>query len=118
MTRRIVGVGEVKMADGDARIESSIGCIGNWKKAGPAYEIPYESLYGKKVKNLITAGRCISADDEVWDLTRVIPTCAVTGEAAGIAAALTDDFASLPIAVLQSALQEKGVKLHLNELIS
>jgi len=28
----------------------------------------------------------------MWDITRVIPSCAVTGQAAGAAAAITDDF--------------------------
>ena len=117
MTRRIAGVKEVRCCDGDKYVESSVGCFGNWHKAGPAYEVPYESLYGRRVKNLITAGRCSAADQEAWDLTRVIPVCAVTGEAAGIAAAMTDDFASLPVKQLQDVLEAKGVKLHLKELI-
>jgi len=33
--------------------------------------------YGSKVKNLIKAGRNISACDAMWDVTRVIPVCAV-----------------------------------------
>lgn len=117
MTRRIVGVDEVRFCDGDRYIDSSIGCIGIWYEPGPAYEIPYGSLYGGKVKNLITAGRCTAADDEAWDLTRVIPTCAVTGEAAGIAAAMTDDFAALPVEKLQAELMKKGVKLHVKDMI-
>lgn len=117
MTRQVAGVGMLRIEDGDKYIESSVGCFGNWHKAGPAYEVPYESLYGPKVKNLITAGRCTAADVDAWDLTRVIPVCAVTGEAAGIAAAMTDDFASLPVEKLQAALAAKGVKLHLKDMI-
>lgn len=117
MTRRIAGVEEVRFCDGDQYIESSIGCIGIWYKAGPAYEIPFGSLHGEKVKNLICAGRCTAADDEAWDLTRVIPTCAVTGEAAGIAAAMTDDFPALDVKKLQEKLVEKGVRLHVKDLI-
>lgn len=117
MTRRIVGVDEVRFCDGDKYLETSVGCIGIWYEAGPAYEIPYGSLYGKKVKNLITAGRCTAADDKAWDLTRVIPTCAVTGEAAGIAASMTDDFAVLPVEKLQAELVARGVKLHVKDMV-
>lgn len=115
MTRRIVGVEDFHYDDREKRIESSVGCIGEWHKRGGGYEVPYGSLFGRKIKNLITAGRITSADDAGWDLTRVIPACAVTGEAAGVAAAMTDDFASLDVAVLQSKLREKGVLIHLDE---
>lgn len=37
----------------------------------------------------------------MWDISRVIPACAVTGEAAGTSAAITDDFDNLDIVVLQ-----------------
>ncbi len=52
----------------------------------------------------------------MWDITRVIPCCAVSGQAAGTAAALTDDFAMLSISELQKELGSVGVKLHLNEI--
>ena len=115
MTRRIVGLEDFHYDDTEKRIESSIGCIGDWHKRGGGYEIPYGSLFGRKIKNLITAGRITSTDDAGWDLTRVIPACAVTGEAAGVAAAMTDDFASLPVETLQNKLREKGVLIHLDE---
>ena len=115
MTRRIVGVEDFIYANVEQRVESSIGCIGNWHKCGGGHEIPYGSLFGKKIKNLITAGRITSTDDAGWDLTRVIPACSVTGEAAGVAAAMTDDFASLDVTLLQNKLREKGVLIHLDE---
>ena len=34
------------------------------------------------------AGRCIGAEGLAWEICRVIPTAAMTGEAAGVAAAL------------------------------
>ena len=115
MTRRVVGYEDFRYDDREQRVESSIGCIGDWHKCGGGYEIPYGSLFGKKIKNLITAGRITSADDKGWDLTRVIPACAVTGEAAGVACAMTDDFASLDVSALQQKLREKGVLIHLDE---
>ena len=52
----------------------------------------------------------------MWDITRVIPDCAVTGEAAGLAAAISDDFGKLDVSVLQQRLRENGVKLHLKDV--
>ena len=116
MTRRIVGGYAMDTADDRKEFEDSVGMISNWKKRGPVYEVPFRALYGSKVKNLITAGRNISATDAMWDVTRVIPVCAVTGEAAGVAAALTDDFGALDVSVLQKKLADGGVKLFYDQL--
>lgn len=116
MTRRVAGVTELDEPDGEVRYEDSIGLIGNWRRRGPVYEIPYSCLYGRKIQNLITAGRCISTTDTMWDQTRVIPACAVTGEAAGLAAAMTDSFAVLSVPELQKQLRGRGIPLHQNEL--
>ena len=97
-------------SDDRKSFEDSIGMIGNWKKRGPIYKVPFRALYNTKVGNLITAGRNISANDAMWDVTRVIPACAVTGEAAGVAA-MTDDFRGVDIAELQNRLKVQGVKL-------
>lgn len=113
MTRRLVGVCEMTTENEGKKEESSIGIISNWKTRGPVYEVPYESLYGKKIKNLCAAGRCISVSDEMWDISRVIPCCAVTGEAAGTAAAMTGDFSALDICALQNRLEKNGVMLHI-----
>lgn len=112
MTRRIVGSYTMSTSDDRKTFEDSIGMIGNWKKRGPIYEVPFRALYNTKVSNLITAGRNISANDAMWDVTRVIPACAVTGEAAGVAAAMTDNFAILKIEELQNKLMQAGVILH------
>ena len=116
MTRRIVGGYTMETSDDRKEFEDSIGMIGNWKKRGPVYEVPFRALYGSKVKNLITAGRNISTCDAMWDVTRVIPVCAVTGEAAGVAAAMTDDFGTLSVDKLQKKLTDNGVKLFYQEL--
>lgn len=116
MTRRIVGVDTFDVANDKVHMPESVGLISNWRKKGPVYEVPFGCLYGKKIKNLITAGRCVSSADSSWDIMRVIPCCSVTGEAAGAAAAMTDDFAGLDVASLQKYLSEKGVLLHINEL--
>ena len=116
MTRRIVGEYEMTAADDHAYFEDSVGMVGNWKQRGPIYEIPFRALYSKEVKNLITAGRCISTDETLWDAMRVIPCCAVTGQAAGTAAALSEDFSTLDVKELQAVLQNRGVVLHEKDL--
>jgi hypothetical protein len=47
---------------------------------------------------------------------RVIPCCAVTGQAAGIAAAISDDFTTLNVNKLQNLLRDNGVVLHEKDL--
>jgi hypothetical protein len=112
MSRRIVGATTQQLTSDRKAIEDSVGMCGDWRKRGPVFELSYRTLYGAQVKNLITAGRTISVTDELWDVTRVIPPCAVTGEAAGTAAAMTDDFTGLDVAELQRKLEEQGVRLH------
>ena len=116
MTRRIVGEYEMAHTELHTYFEDSIGMVSNWKKRGPVYEVPFRTLYSKEVKNLICAGRCTSVNETLWDVMRVIPCCAVTGQAAGTAAAMTDDFTALDIGALQQKLQANGVVLHEKDL--
>ena len=111
MTRKINGLYDIDMSDEGKHFEDSVGVIADWRKVGPVVELPFRCLYGKDVKNLITAGRCISCTQKMWEITRVIPACAVSGEAAGAAAAMTDDFASLNVKKLQAYLTSKGVMI-------
>lgn len=116
MTRRVDGLYTLDDTEMFKSFEDSIGMVSDWRKAGPVYEIPFRCLYGEKIKNLITCGRCISVTDDMWDITRVIPDCSVTGEAAGTAAALSDDFGAMDVKLLQNKLQENGVRLHLADV--
>jgi hypothetical protein len=120
MSRRIVGAGEADISSDRRRVDDSIGMTGDWRKRGPVFELPWQTLWGYEASNLLAAGRAISVTDELWDVTRVIPPCAVTGQAAGTAAAIAAreqaaggvDFASLDVRALQSALEQDGVVLH------
>lgn len=116
MTRRINGVFELGENHTDMHFDDSIGMIGSWRKSGPVIEIPYTCLYGKEIKNLVCAGRCISSSGNMWDLTRVIPACAVTGQAAGTAAAFGVDFEEVNMAKLQEKLVKDLVVLHISDL--
>ena len=70
------------------------------------YGIPYRSLYSKNIRNLMFAGRNISASHLAFSTTRVMATCGVIGQAAGTAAALAVEYGILPADVLA----------HINEL--
>ena len=117
MTRRIIGDYTLTYDEMHKRFDDSIGMVSDWRKRGPIFEVPFATLFNSSVKNLIMAGRCTSVDDELWDVMRVIPCCAVTGQAAGIAASMTDDFASIDIAELQRKLEAYGVVLHEDSVI-
>ena len=117
MTRKIVGEYILSDREEHCYFEDSIGMVSNWKKRGPIYEVPFRTLYNSKVKNLIFAGRCTSVNEAMWDIMRVIPCCAVTGQAAGTAAAMTDDFSELDVKELQNILKKSGVILHEKEIL-
>ena len=115
-TRRIEGVSTLNKDDEGQYFDDSIGCAGDWRKAGKIYEIPYGTLISPNAKNIFAAGRIISSADDAWEVTRVIPVAAMTGEAAGLAAALATesdlDVNEVDIGVLQNRLRENGVIIH------
>jgi ribulose 1,5-bisphosphate synthetase/thiazole synthase len=115
MTRRLNGETVLQHEDAHRWFDDTIGLTGDWRKAGPVFALPYKSLIGVANKNLVTAGRCISSAGQAWDVTRVIPTCSVTGEAAGTAAAMSaqleEGFRGLNVPELQSQLVSQGVLL-------
>ena len=112
MTRRLVGRYTQDVSEYRAHYSDTVGIYPNWRRRGPVYELPLSVLYGNEIKNLLAAGRCISVTDAMWDVTRVIPVCAVTGEAAGAASVVSDDFATADIGRIQQYLRESGVLLH------
>lgn len=116
MTRRLDGLSTLAKSQSFTAFDDSIGMIGSWRERGPVYEIPMSSLCSKEIKNLSACGRCFSVDEPMWDISRVIPSCAVTGQAAGTAAAMTDDLHALNIRALQNKLVADGVKLHIADL--
>lgn len=61
-----------------------------------SYTIPYRSYYSKNIKNLMMAGRNISASKNAMSSTRVMGTCAIGGQAVGTAAAMCVKYNCLP----------------------
>jgi hypothetical protein len=97
-----------------AKFEDVIGYSGTYANA-PEFQIPYGCLIPAKLENLLAAGRCVSAEFLVADTLRLIPVCWVTGQAAGVAAALSVKDRCRPrqvnIARLQNLLRQQGAFL-------
>lgn len=96
----------------------SVGVAADWRSvSSPAWETPYGALLPETVRGILAAGRCIDASGDAWEVFRVIPAAAMTGEAAGTAAAMASergiDPADLPVADLQKKLQQNGGILHI-----
>lgn len=64
---------------------------------GESYGIPYRCLAVKGIKNLLTAGKCICTDRYMQSSVRVMPGCYITGQAAGVAAAVVSGGASCDV---------------------
>ena len=54
----------------------------------PPYQIPFRCLVARDGRNLLMAGRCMSADQLALSSARVTTTCSMLGQAAGIGAAM------------------------------
>lgn len=84
-------------------------------KPGEHYGIPYRSIIVKGFDNLLVAGKCVSADQVIQSSIRIMPGCFVTGQAAGMAAALAAKLdcstRDLPILMLQNSLASIGAFL-------
>ena len=118
--RRIVGRASLSDGDDHTRFEDSVGLVADWRISGPVWEIPYGALVPGGVKGLLAAGRCISSEGDAWEVTRVIPACALTGEAAGVAAAISVREGAFPDeidpAAVQRGMRERGIPLHLEDV--
>lgn len=118
-TRRINGFHTCTPEDYFCHFEDSIGITGDWRRIGPVIEIPYGSIIDTKLTNVLAGGRITASTGDAWELTRCIPPAAVTGEAAGIAAAMAIrkncSVQQVPIKELQEKIQEKGGFIHMDD---
>ena len=117
---RIKGKTPILPGEAGAVKADSVGVAADWRSVSlPAWETPYGALLPETVRGILAAGRCIDASGDAWEVFRVIPAAAMTGEAAGMAAAMASergiDPADLPVADLQKELQRNGVILHISD---
>ena len=125
-TRKIAAVYNMTANDvaEQGRFEDSIGIFPEFidgygtlvlPTTGRYYQIPYRTLLPKKVENLIAAGRITGGDKTSHASTRNMMCCTVTGQAAGVAAALSSrlnkNLDKVPLAELKKALEKQDVRL-------
>lgn len=90
MTRKIVGRETVLNCNENKQIPHAVGAAPDWRSAGRVWQIPYGALIPEKIDGLLTAGRIIAAEDgDAWNVCRVIPVAALTGQLAGKSASLS-----------------------------
>ena len=125
-TRKIIGRYELTEHDvtNQARFEDSIGIFPEFidgygililPTTGRYYQIPFGILVPQKVENLLIAGRCVAGDKISHASVRSMMCCAVTGQGAGVAAALSVkdgvNVGEVNVQRLQKELQRQGVRL-------
>ncbi|MBK7930766.1 MAG: FAD-dependent oxidoreductase [Bryobacterales bacterium] len=130
-SRRIVGDYMLKQGDLENAVPfADAVCIGGWPlddhppggfdrvnlppntsiRTKEVYHIPLRSLYSKNVSNLMMAGRNISASHVAFTSSRVMATCAVEGQAVGLAAAMCAKHGLTPRALANDAARVKQLQ--------
>ena len=117
------------MTDADVReqgrFEDSIGIFPEFvdgygilllPTTGRYFHVPYRSLVPKGIAGLIVAGRCIGGDKISHAAIRNMMCCAVSGQGAGVAAAMslkTDaSFDRLDVGRVQKELRRQGARIN------
>jgi hypothetical protein len=81
----------------------------------PNISVPYGSLLPESLDNILGAGRHVACDASSHTFLREIPQCWLTGQAAGVAAALAASAGMRPrdvaVSAIQRALLRQGVYL-------
>ena len=120
-TRRIVGRETLSDGQDGKRYADSVGLVSDWRKPGPVWEIPYGTLVPVNCEGLLAAGRCISSEGDAWEVTRVIPPAALTGQMCGLAATLAVRKGVSPGDIeaeeIQRHLREKGIPYHISDVM-
>lgn len=125
-TRKIVGrynLTEIDVRE-QARFDSSIGIFPEFidgygvlilPTTGRYFQIPYDALVPTEVENLLVAGRSIAGDKISHASVRNMMCCTVTGQAAGVAAAVSVKSGRLTSEVriedVQNELKRQGVRI-------
>jgi glycine/D-amino acid oxidase-like deaminating enzyme len=108
--RRLVGVERVTREDWPAGVArpNEIGVSPSLSPKYPVVSVPYGALVPERLDGLLVAGRAVSCDATSHSFLREIPQCWLTGQAAGVAAALAAGEGirprDVPIARLQAEL--------------
>ena len=125
-SRKVIGRYELTAADvrGEARFEDTVGIFPEFldgygvlvlPTTGRYFQVPYGILVPQGVDNLLVAGRCVAGDRVSHAATRNQMCCAVTGQAAGAAAAVSlragRSTGEVDVRHVQAELRRQGVRL-------
>jgi hypothetical protein len=117
--RHIDGDYTLKTEDAYKHFDDSVAAICDFERRDYLYEVPYRTMVKTGFPNLITAGRTAAADGYAWDVLRVIPAAILTGQAAGVASAMTidaqSDICKIDVAELQKTLEAQNVTIHFDD---
>lgn len=125
-TRKIEALYDLTADDvrGEARFEDSIGIFPEFidgygvlvlPTTGRYFHVPYRSLVPRGVGGLIVAGRSIGGDKISHAAVRSMMCCTVSGQGAGVAAAVSirrdEPFERLDVGAVQAELTRQGVRI-------
>jgi hypothetical protein len=125
-SRKIVGRYGLTGDDvrGEARFADSVGIFPEFldgygllvlPTTGRYFQVPYGVLVPSGVEDLLVAGRCVAGDSVSHAATRNQMCCALTGQAAGAAAAVSlragRGTSEVDVAEVQAELRRQGVRL-------
>jgi hypothetical protein len=109
---------------GQARFDDSIGIFPEFidgygllilPTTGRYFHVPYRSMVPKGVGHLLVTGRAIGGDKISHAAVRNMMCCAVAGQGAGVAAAISiktgQDFDSLDMGLVQAELRRQGARI-------
>ncbi|NHJ20934.1 MAG: FAD-dependent oxidoreductase [Candidatus Lokiarchaeota archaeon] len=125
-SRKIIGEYEITENDirNQARFEDSIGIcpefidgygIAVMPTTGRYFQVPIGIIIPQKVENLLVAGRCVAGDKISHAATRQMCCCMVTGQGAGVVAAVSikENVPCRQVSIprVQEALKRQGVRI-------
>jgi len=125
-TRKILGAYNITEPDirNQARFDDSIGICPEFldgygilclPTTGRYFHVPYGIILPQKVENLLVAGRCVAGDKISHAATRQMVCCMVTGQGAGVAAAVSVKDSTtcreVNIGRVQNALTKQEVRI-------
>jgi ribulose 1,5-bisphosphate synthetase/thiazole synthase len=126
-TRKIDALYNLTGADvrGEARFDDAIGIFPEFvdgygililPTTGRYWHVPYRALVPKGIGNLLVAGRCIGGDPISHASARNMMCCAVSGQGAGVAAAVSlerdEPLDALDIVAVQKELSRQGARFN------
>ena len=125
-SRKIIGRYSLTENDvkNQARFEDSVGIFPEFldgynvlilPTTGRYFQVPYGCLIPQSVDNLLVAGRCVAGDKISHCAMRNMMACTVTGQGAGVAAAVSvkegTSTGTVDITKVQNELERQGVRI-------